>query len=212
MRIVKSPVLPVKAAGGSRLSLVTGDGETLEARWDGPETPKGAVVFCHPHPSYGGTMHAPLMNGVSDHLVDRGYAVLRFNFRGAGDSSGHHGGGRDEIADVDAAFHTAGQRSERVVLAGWSFGGAVALAWQAAVGSEAAYCGIAPAVALAPRSGLGPAQRRIIVGDRDQLVEPDSIRSYAGEIGADLVEMEGSDHFFYFRHNQVADLMADWFG
>lgn len=203
--------MPVEEAGGTRLSLVTGDGETLEARWDTPSDPKAAVVFCHPHPKYGGTMYAPLMNGVSDRLVERGYAVMRFNFRGVGDSSGGHGGGRDEIADVDAAFHAAAERHERVVLGGWSFGGAVALCWQAAVGDASRYCGIAPAVALAPRSGLVTAERRIIVGDRDQLIEPASIRSYAGTIGADLVELEGSDHFFYFRLNQVGDLMAEWY-
>ncbi len=196
--------------GGTKAALVTGDGESLEARWDTPSQPRAAVVFCHPHPRFGGSMHAPLMNGVTGRLVERGYAVLRFNFRGTGDSSGSHGGGRDEIADVDAAVQTARESHSHVVLAGWSFGGAMVLAWQAAIGDSSPVCGIAPAVGMAPQTGLAPARRRIIIGDRDRLVDPSQVKRYAETIGADLVEMPGSNHFFYFRHDQVADLMADW--
>lgn len=210
MRIVKSPILPVRQRRGTRLSLVTGDSETLEARWDAPDEPTAAIVFCHPHPRYGGTMHAPLMNAVADRLVAMGFGVLRFNFRGAGDSSGHHGGGRDEVADVDAAYHEAKERHPDVALAGWSFGGAMVLTWQATVGNEDPLVAIAPAVALAPTVGLAEARRRIILGDRDQLIEPDLIREYAATIGADLAVLEGSDHFFYFRHHQVADLIGEW--
>ena len=75
------------------LRLPTDDGEEIEALWDLPLDPRGTVVLCHPDPEAGGTMSAPLMVGITRHLVAAGLAVLRFNFRGVGSSTGHHGAG-----------------------------------------------------------------------------------------------------------------------
>lgn len=197
----------------AHLSLTTDDGVVLEGRWDRPETEVGsAVVFCHPHPRFRGTMFAPLMNGVTDHLVARGLAVLRFNFRGTGQSGGEHSGGSAEVNDVDAALGEALRRYDTVFLAGWSFGAAMGLRWSALSGSPIPYAGIAPAVHYLPSPGSLPAApRRIIVGERDQVIDNGQLREFAYATGADVVEMKGSDHFFYFREQRVGDLIADFF-
>ena len=195
------------------LRLQTSDGVTLQARWDlPPEDPATAIVFCHPHPRYRGTMYAPLMNGVTDHLVVRGHAVLRFNFRGTGDSTGEHDGGRAEVHDVATAVDAASGRFPQTFLAGWSFGAATALRWLAYSGMELAYAGIAPAPHyLPPADDLPDSPKRIIVGDREQVIDREELIEYATVIGADLVHMPGSDHFFYFREQKVGDLIADFF-
>ena len=198
------------------VTITTPDGLALEALWEIPAEAASIVVFCHPHPQHGGTMNAPLMRAVARYLWRQGLAVLRFNFRGVGDSEGRWGGGLTEITDVEAAVAAAKERfpGSEMDLAGWSFGAATALRWQAAADSTVNYVGIAPPVQsdltplLPPPSDLVPAQRSFILGDRDQFVTIDELQAYADSIGAGLEVMKGSDHFFYFRDQRVGELVA----
>ena len=64
--------------------------------------PKGAVV-CHPHPQYGGSMYNNVVDAALEALWQRGFATLRFNFRGVGESEGSYGGGEGEAQDAAAA-------------------------------------------------------------------------------------------------------------
>jgi alpha/beta superfamily hydrolase len=197
---------------------ITSGGADLEARWDDPAAEAAAaVVFCHPHPQHGGTMRSPLMHKVTKAMVARGLAVLRFNFRGVGTSSGEWSGGPGEVDDVGAAMAAADDRfGAAVALAGWSFGAAAALRWQAAAASSAAYAGIAPPVAgdltplLPARAELQTTRRLFVLGDRDQFVTPAELGAYAASIGGTLEVLSGSDHFFSFREQQVGDLIADF--
>lgn len=197
------------------LTIETADGISLEARWDRPEgSPSGYVVFCHPHPLHGGTMTAPLMEKVTARMVESGWAVLRFNFRGVGGSEGGWGGGTAELDDVAAAMTAArAEAGDGVALAGWSFGAATALRWQARDGDTSTYVGIAPPVEtsdgtrLPDPAELKPARRTIIIGERDQLIDVAAVQAYAEAIGAAFHLVPASDHFFYFREARVADLV-----
>ncbi|MDH3731195.1 MAG: hypothetical protein OES13_08755, partial [Acidimicrobiia bacterium] len=144
-------------------------------------------------------------------------AVLRFNFRGVGKSTGEWSGGLGEIDDVGVAMAAAGARyGSAVSLAGWSFGAAAALRWQAATASTASYVGIAPPVAadltpaLPPPSELSAARRCFVLGDRDQFVTTRELGDYAASIDASLVVLEGSDHFFYLKEREVGEVLADF--
>ncbi len=59
--------------------------------------PRGAVVMCHPHPNYGGTMHTKAVYRGAEALSDVGLVALRFNFRGVGASTGSYEGGLGEV-------------------------------------------------------------------------------------------------------------------
>ncbi len=198
----------------NRIELGTADGVRLEGRWDEPPEPHSALVFCHPHPQHGGTMTSPLMHKVTKGLVGDGFSVLRFNFRGIGASSGEWGGGEGEVNDVAAAMEQAASRGFPLALGGWSFGAATALRWQAREGDSTPYAGIAPPVNTEymqspPRSPeLAEARRLFIIGDRDQFITVEDLESYALSIGATVDVIKGSDHFFYFREDRVAGLMA----
>src|SRR5437764_13802022 len=65
--------------------------------------PPLAAVFCHPHPLFGGTMHNKVVYQAAKALHEFGVAVLRFNFRGVGESAGGHDNGRGEVDEVIAA-------------------------------------------------------------------------------------------------------------
>ena len=195
--------------------VVDGDVQ-LETLWDTPEAPASLAVFCHPHPLQRGTMRAPLMNAVTTHLVAAGFAVLRFNFRGVGSSTGAHGQGIEEMDDVAAAVDFARSRYPELPfgICGWSFGAATALGWQARDQSTDPYVGIAPPVRsdrspeLPPPDRLRPARRLFVIGDRDQFCTVGEIEAYAASIGAGVEVLKGSDHFFYFREERVAEAVV----
>lgn len=198
--------------------LETTDGPTLEARWDAADDPVGVIVFCHPHPQQGGTMTAPLMHKVTKHLVGAGFSILRFNFRGVGLSEGTWDGGLGEIDDVGAAMEAArGRASTPLGLTGWSFGAATALAWQAREADSTPFAGIAPpalteyAERLPQPGELSAARRLFILGDRDQFITVAQLQAYSEAAGGRLEVLKGSDHFFYFREEQVAGLIAGHF-
>jgi hypothetical protein len=90
-----------------------------------------AAVVCHPHPLGGGSLH----NKVVYHAMkvlnapDWGFGspVLRFNFRGTGLSEGRHDGAA-ETGDVLAALAwIENEYKLPMVVAGFSFGAAMAL-------------------------------------------------------------------------------------
>ncbi|MBN2112842.1 MAG: alpha/beta hydrolase [Acidimicrobiia bacterium] len=200
------------------MRIPSADGTLLEGRWDLPPNPAGpAVVLCHPHPLYGGTMNVPLLRTVAARLAHRGRPVLRFNFRGVGASGGSWSGGHAEEGDVAAAAAAAlaAFPQEAPALAGWSFGAVAALRWQAAVNGTVPLAAIAPPISrrlspgLPPPEALSPGRRLFIIGDRDQFTATADLRAYAAACGADLLVLPGSDHFFFGRESRVADAVAD---
>jgi uncharacterized protein len=193
-----------------RVTLRASDGETLEGRWDRPDSPIGAVVLCHPDPQQGGTMMAPLMVAMTTRLVERGYSVLRFNFRSIGASTGTHDNGNAEVLDVAAAIAAASDTGLAVHLSGWSFGGGAALRWLGSQDKPIPYAGIAPWWRVEPAGDLPAGPKRIVVGTRDQVVDLDVIRAYAEQHSIDLVLTPG-DHFFHGRGKKIGNLVAQGF-
>ena len=51
-----------------------------------PPSGKGApiAIVLHPHPQFGGTMNNQIVYNLYYDFVERGFSVLRFNFRGVG--------------------------------------------------------------------------------------------------------------------------------
>lgn len=196
--------------------LTTSDGNTLEAMWTQADDPRATVVLCHPHPQHGGTMTAPLMNHVTDGLAARGFSVLRFNFRGVGDSTGEHDFGDGELLDIDAAMAEAKAGGLPLFLAGWSFGAATSLVWMATRDVAIGWAGIAPPVRSerTPQLpiSLPEAERTFILGDRDQFATVEDVQDYVNNVGGTLHVLTGSDHFFYFREENVAEMIATAFG
>lgn len=196
----------------STLTLETSDGKRLEAIHETAHNAIGAIVLCHPHPEHGGTMRAPILGAIAKHAVAEGLDVVRFNFRGVGESTGIHGDGHDELHDIDAAMAYLADLNVPVAgLSGWSFGAAVCLSWQAETGSTTPYVGIAPPVKspLTPHlpdpSRLAKARRGFVIGDRDQFIPADELAAYAESISAEMIVYQGTDHFFVLKHKKLAE-------
>ena len=162
-------------------------------------------------------MNAPLMRRVKNVLVDRGFAVLRFNFRGVGTSEGSFGGGVSEVHDIEAAVQLAGSVHPGlpIGIAGWSFGSVTALRWSAQHRSDIPYAGIAPPVGsdlsleLPELRHLADSSRMFIIGDNDQFTTVDQVTEYAAAIDARVEVVARSDHFFFTKEGLVGELVAD---
>jgi uncharacterized protein len=101
----------------------------LEALLREPPALIAAAVVCHPHPLYGGTMNNNVVYRLAKALVDGGVAVLRFNFRGVGASTGRYGEGAGEEEDARDALAFLAARHPGLPLwtTGVSFGARVGL-------------------------------------------------------------------------------------
>ena len=204
------------------LTIVSTDGLRLEAVLDAPKDARAALVFCHPHPQMGGTMNAPLLEAVTERLGRDRWVVIRFNFRGLGRSEGRSSTGIDEVADAHGAIAAMRDRYAELPLAiaGWSFGGAVAIRAAAEDDSLAACVAIAPAVAEKPgvTAGLPPSEETdlgvpllMIVGANDEVVDVDASTSWvAGIPHAEAVVVPGANHFFWGKYDPLGDRIAAW--
>jgi alpha/beta superfamily hydrolase len=188
------------------------DGVAIEAAVQTPPQTKGYIVVCHPHPAHGGSMRHPLVRAIANRAASQGFSGVRFNFRGVGASNGVHTGGQGEIDDLAAIMNHVGSATPPVVgIAGWSFGAAVALIWQAKTDSTIPYVGIAPPIretgdlALPKSSALADAQRGFIIGERDQFVDADTLANYAESIDARVHRYANTDHFFINKYERLAE-------
>lgn len=106
------------------------DSLTLEGVLATPDGagPFPAVIVCHPHPLYGGSMDNNVVDGLCAGLARQSLASLKFNFRGVGGSQGSFAHGAGEQRDVSAALAYITTVHEidtgRIGLAGYSAGAA----------------------------------------------------------------------------------------
>jgi uncharacterized protein len=109
--------------------LLEGPAGKLEALLEEPETgaPREACLVCHPHPLFGGTMHNKVVYRIARGMRRAGAVVLRFNFRGVGQSEGVYDRGEGEVEDARAALGFLRERYPDLPysMAGFSFGSRV---------------------------------------------------------------------------------------
>ena len=189
--------------------LVAVDGVVLDHLWDrAADGPWAVAVVTHPHPLMGGDMRNPVPAGLARALSAAGVDVLRFDFRGTGESGGSHDDGFGEQHDVDAAIVRAAAAGLPVVGVGYSFGADVLLACDPSA--------LAAVVAVAPpfrilhvgdlRDHRGTPATLVLSPAHDQFCGPDRARSITQDWPATTVEaVEGADHFLAGAVQRVAD-------
>ena len=193
---------------------IDGPSGPIEAIVEDPEHSVGAyAVICHPHPMYGGTMDNKVVTTVARALNLCSISTVRFNFRGVGGSPGvfDHGIGETADAAAVAAFAAARWPSRAMIIAGFSFGGYVAVRLARLHVAETLIA-IAPAVHLfAPDTGAPSCPTVIIQGDADDVVDPTAVIGWASALSpaARLVVLPGVGHFFHGRLLDLRDAVID---
>ncbi len=206
---VRSPPAAVRGEIEARVSA----SPSLEVRAHLLPRPARAVLLCHPHPLYGGSMHSPVPLAIAKCMAEVAPTRLswaRFNFRGVGTSEGTYDEGRGEVDDGCAVLSYLADQAPGapITVCGHSFGATVALRVAARDRRVDRVLMIAPSASLfgsaaAPR--LSSVASTIFIGDRDELVELAGVRDLASEIGAELRVFEGFDHHFLKSRRALAE-------
>jgi len=193
---------------------IAGQAGALEAIAEDPgaESPSYAVI-CHPHPLYGGTMDNKVVTTVARALQETGMPTLRFNFRGVGASAGEFDQGAGETADADAVGEWGAARwpGRSLVIAGFSFGGYVALRL-AQRRLPRHLITIAPAVQGFVASTAVPRCPWLVVqGDADDVVDPKAVIDWVNGLDPKprLVVLPGVGHLFHGALRELRDAVVD---
>jgi uncharacterized protein len=203
---------------------LTGPAGPLEALLDipAPAVPlRAAVVFAHPHPQFGGTMHTKAVYQGAKGLARIGCAVLRFNFRGVGRSAGTFDDGEGEKADFKAGLDYMATRYPGAHLwaAGFSFGAWVALEVGADDDRVSALIGIAPPVATSVSGQAYTFERTLastkpkffVQGEADEVCPIESMWAFYGKLEEpkELVVIDRANHLFEGQAPEVGEALED---
>lgn len=209
---------PATVAGEELVTIPGLPGEpSLEARVRAPAAATRAVVLCHPHPLYGGTMHSAVVLAIAKLLAEKGgekVAHLRFNYRGVGTSEGRYAEGVGEIQDARAAIRALRARAPKAKMSvcGYSFGTFVGLRAAVTEGNIERVTLVAPAVRLfhfVKEDGTAFQGRlSIFVGDDDEFCDAAEAEELARELGAKLTVFPGADHYFLKSRRKLAEMVV----
>jgi alpha/beta superfamily hydrolase len=210
------PRSPAAVVAGEESITVLGP-VALEARVRATASARRAVVLCHPHPLYGGSMHSPVPLAIAKTIAELGgddVATLRFNFRGVGASGGKYDDGRGEIDDVRAAIDELRRRAPRAAMsvAGHSFGSWVGLRGAAADGEVDRVALVAPSTRFfefGPGDGAAfGGHVAIVIGDEDEFCDVAEARALASLLKAEIRVLAGFDHHFIKSRRQMAEAVV----
>lgn len=202
---------------------IDGPAGMLEARSQAGN-PEGALaeagrvaVVCHPHPQHGGTMENKVVSTLVRVYRELGVDTVRFNFRGVGKSEGQFDRAVGEVDDLLAvqAWVDAQRPGARQLLAGFSFGSAVAAAcvYRASVAIDHLTL-VAPPVERYDydRDGSFPCPVCVVQGGADDVVVPEGVFEwYKHQLASPrrLLRYDDAGHFFHGRLTGLKrDLMA----
>lgn len=177
------------------------------------------VVVCHPHPLFGGDMDNSLVVSVCRALVEEGFATLRFNFRGVGNSGGHFTKGDMEREDVRVALEFLtqwpGVNKGRLGMAGYSFGALTVISGISDYRASRAFVLISPPLSALQNSGVAMDKRPklLLVGDRDRLVPYSSLKEASDSLSTALTleVVQGADHSWRGYEDEAARRTAGFF-
>ena len=208
--------MPQTEKAKRELVAIPGPSGTLEGILSTPSTAltQGLTVICHPHPLHEGTMNNKVVHFLAKTFTDNGFAALRFNFRGVGNSEGQYGEGKGETADTLAAISWLRCQHNPTLplwLAGFSFGGYTSLS-AANQNKVAGLVSVAPAVHLFDFNTLSHPECPwlVIQGEKDDIVECDSVLSWTKQMSPapELITLPDAGHFFHGQLNLLKTHVA----
>jgi alpha/beta superfamily hydrolase len=196
--------------------IFTGPAGRLEGRYHPPKTKSSRIaLILHPHPQFGGTMNNQVAYQMYYMFAERGFAVLRFNFRGVGRSQGAFDHGLGELSDAAAALdwvQSFNPDARSCWIAGFSFGAWIGMQLLMRRPEVEGFISVAPQPNLYDFSFLAPCPSSglIIHGADDRVVTPNDMQSLIDKLKTqkgiviDQQIVEGANHFF---ENKVDELI-----
>ena len=154
---------------------------------------------------------------------DNGMHVVRFNFRGVGQSTGEHDYADGEVLDAMTVLQwLASQTNARKIwLGGFSFGGYItarvaeqmlvsAHIWGLSDFEIAKVALISPSIEKNASDDISlPIEKTFeIYGNADEVIEPANMQAFAERLGIAVSIIDGAGHFFHGRLSELKKLLV----
>ena len=202
--------------------IIPGPGGRIEARYHHEPASDGPIaLILHPHPQFGGTMNNQIVYSLYHTFAQRGFSVLRFNFRGVGRSQGFWDGGPGELADAASALdwmQIIKPDAKYCWIAGVSFGTWIAMQLLMRRPEIDGFICVAPPSNLYDFSFLAPCPSSglMINGDKDRVVPSNSVAELTVKlktqrgIKIDHEVIPGANHFFENKTDELTKAVGSY--
>ena len=196
--------------------IFTGEDGRIEGRFHPGKSRNAPIaIILHPHPQFGGTMNNPVVYQLYYAFANRGFAALRFNFRGVGRSQGVFDHGQGELSDAAAALawaQAANPDARACWIAGFSFGAWIGMQLLMRRPEVEGFISIAAPANLYDFSFLAPcpASGIFIQGAADTVVQPIAVVKLVEKLRTQKHitihhdEIPRANHFF---ENELDEMM-----
>ena len=202
--------------------IFNGPDGRLEGRYHQSKKPGAPIaIVLHPHPLHGGNMNNRVVFIMFNNFVERGFSVLRFNFRGVGRSQGAFDNGVGELSDAAYAFDWMQQfnsNSPFCWIGGYSFGALISMQLMMRRPEVEGFISISPPAGTEDFSFLAPCPSSglIIHGDTDNHIPLDAVKKLAQKldgqknISVNLSIVKGADHFYKDNMDNLSKEVASY--
>lgn len=194
----------------------------LEGRYQHGKGPTAPIaLLLHPHPQHGGTMNNKVVYGLYQVFAQRGFSVLRFNFRGVGRSQGVFDRGEGELSDAASALdwlQSYNENARACWIAGFSFGAWIGMQLLMRRPEISGFISVAPPANLYDFSFLAPCPSSglVVQGKSDEIVPEGSVKKLIDklqnqrDIEIEYALIEGANHFFAAQLDQLSLSVHDY--
>lgn len=202
--------------------IFNGPAGRIEARYHHSKAQGSPIaILLHPHPSFGGTMNNPIVHSLYYMYAQRGFSVLRFNFRGVGRSQGLFENGAGELSDAASALDwlQAHNREAKICwIAGVSFGAWISMQLLMRRPEISGFISVAPLAKHYDFSFLAPcpASGLFVNGDKDTVTPPEAVNTLVTKLKTQkgiVIEhkvMTGANHFFQDKIEDLTKVCAGY--
>ncbi|NDA08518.1 MAG: alpha/beta hydrolase [Alphaproteobacteria bacterium] len=202
--------------------IINGPEGRLEGRYMPATDPTAPLaLILHPEPNRGGNMNNRISLAMYKLFQERGFSVMRFNFRGVGRSMGVYNNGEGELSDAATALdwiEAQCPNARSCWVAGFSFGAWIGMQLMMRRPEIVGFVSVTPPatdkdftfLAPCPSSGI------IVHGEADGVVPADSVIRMVDRIQTqrgvkvDLRLVPEANHFFTGKIDAMTDEINDY--
>jgi len=202
--------------------MFIGEKGRIEGRWHPGKSRNAPIaIILHPHPQFGGTMNNPVVYHLYYTFANRGFSVLRFNFRGVGRSQGSFDHGQGELSDAAAALDWAqatNPDARACWIAGVSFGAWIGMQLLMRRPEVEGFISVAAPASLYDFSFLAPCPSSglFVHGDKDAVVPTTAVAQLVEKLKTQkgiVIEQQlvrGANHFFDGKIEPLMEIVGDY--
>lgn len=202
--------------------IINGPAGRIEARYHhSREKDAPLALILHPAPERGGTMNHRIPFTMFNVFKERGFSVIRFNFRGVGESQGLYDKGEGELSDAAAVLdwmQSMNLTAPYVWVGGFAFGAWIGMQLLMRRPEIKGFVSVSPPaneidfsfLAPCPQSGL------VIHGNKDNIVPEPTVGKVVERLNTqrgihvDYRVIDGANHFFSDHMDNMVDHMHDY--